>query len=60
MFLPYVRILPMHLTIVFGGLLFGGTLALLLFGVLKTAADAAMHSLEHHVLGRVSEAGEIA
>ena len=51
MFLPYGRILPMHLTIIFGGFLFGGTFAFLLFGALKTAADAVMHALEHHVLG---------
>jgi hypothetical protein len=51
MFLPYLRILPMHLTILFGGLLFSGTLAFVLFGALKTAADAAMHTLEHHLLG---------
>jgi Family of unknown function (DUF6498) len=51
MFLPYVRILPMHFTILFGGMIFGGTLAFVLFGLLKTAADAAMHALEHHILG---------
>jgi hypothetical protein len=39
---------PMHL---FGGLLFSGTLAYVLFGALKTAADAVMHTLEHHLLG---------
>lgn len=49
MFLPYARILPMHLTILFGGVLFSGTLAFVLFGALKTAADLIMHSLEHHL-----------
>jgi len=44
MFLPYLRILPVHLTILFGMpfALFGpigGTIALLLFGALKTFAD---------------------
>lgn len=49
MFLPYARILPMHLTILFGGTLFGGTVAFVLFGVLKTAADLAMHAVEHYL-----------
>jgi Family of unknown function (DUF6498) len=52
MFLPYARILPMHLTILFGGLLFSGTFAFVLFGALKTAADAVMHALEHHLMRR--------
>jgi Family of unknown function (DUF6498) len=51
MFLPYLRILPMHFTILLGGLLFSGTFAFVLFGALKTAADAVMHTIEHHVLG---------
>lgn len=51
MFLPYLRVLPMHLMIIFGvGMLEGGPLALLLFGVLKTAADCAMHVAEHRIL----------
>lgn len=49
MFMPYVRIVPMHLTILFGGLFFGGAFALFLFGLLKTAADGVMHVLEHHL-----------
>ena len=47
MFYPYLRIIPMHLTIVMGGAVFEG--ALLLFMVLKTLADCAMHMLEHHL-----------
>ena len=35
---PYFRILPMHVTIVLGAI-FGGTLGLGLFGVLKTVAE---------------------
>lgn len=45
MFYPYLRIIPMHLTIIFGGLWGQGTL--LLFMGLKTLADAGMHSVEH-------------
>ena len=47
MFYPYARIIPMHLTIVFG-FNFGG--ALILFLVLKTFADVIMHIVEHNVL----------
>lgn len=47
MFMPYVRIVPMHLTIVFGGLLAHTGLGVLVFGTLKTVADVAMHAIEH-------------
>ncbi len=47
MFYPYIRIIPMHLTIIFGAM-FGG--ALLLFLLLKTFADIIMHLVEHSVL----------
>ena len=50
MFTPYIRIVPMHLTIVLGESL-AGTNNLLLFGLLKTAADAIMHVVEHKRLG---------
>lgn len=50
MILPYARILPMHFTIIFGGVLFGGLAALLLFTLLKTVADALMHLAEHRLL----------
>ena len=50
MFTPYLRILPMHLTIIFGGAL-GGGISLLIFGALKTVADAVMHVVEHRRLG---------
>ena len=44
MFFPYLRIIPMHLTIIFGFLLGNG---LLLFMILKTIADVIMHNIEH-------------
>ncbi len=51
MFAPYARIIPMHLTIIFGTMLmifFGNpTLATILFLSLKTAADMKMHADEH-------------
>lgn len=51
MFLPYLRVVPMHLMVIIGiGAMGSGALALLLFGVLKTAADCAMHIAEHRIL----------
>lgn len=49
MFMPYIRIIPMHLTIIVGAMLSDG-LGLLLFGGLKTVADVVMHKVEHHML----------
>ncbi len=47
-FFPYLRIIPMQLTILPGGALGGhGPASLLFFLLLKTAADVAMHMLEH-------------
>lgn len=51
MFTPYLRIVPMHLTIVFG-LASSTGFGLLVFGTLKTAADVAMHAVEHRLLAR--------
>jgi hypothetical protein len=48
MFFPYVRIIPMHLMIVIGSNFLGNnSFALLLFLLLKTAADITMHVIEH-------------
>jgi len=51
MMFPYARIIPMHLTIIFGGVFLAGgqgsASVMLLFMALKTAADIAMHYLEH-------------
>jgi hypothetical protein len=55
MMLPYARIVPMHLTIILGGLMTGSTFAFFLFGLLKTAADVVMHVAEHHILGKQAE-----
>jgi hypothetical protein len=48
MFAPYVRIIPMHLTIIVGALI-GGWGAVLLFGTLKTMADVAMLKVERQI-----------
>lgn len=52
MFLPYLRVLPMHVIIIAGAMLGGGSAALVLFGVLKTAADAGMDLLEQRLVAR--------
>ena len=52
MFVPYLRIVPMHLTIVFGISRAHSTVGLLFFGGLKTVADMAMHYVEHARLQR--------
>lgn len=48
MFYPYLRIIPMHLIIIFGTFL-GSTGTILIFMILKTFADAGMHAIEHHI-----------
>ena len=54
MFTPYLRVIPMHLTIVFGAVTLGAT-GVLLFGLMKMVADVVMHKVEHHLLGRRAE-----
>ncbi len=58
MFLPYARILPMHLTIIFGSQVQPGTGSLLLFSGLKTFADYVMHIVEHRVLQKPAGKGK--
>ena len=54
---PYARIVPMHLTILLGGILtggkFGGWTTLVLFMLLKTVADVLMHVMERRGFGDV-------
>lgn len=54
MFLPYLRIIPMHLTIILG-VMAGYAGGVLLFGCLKTLADALMHWIEHRITTRAVE-----
>jgi hypothetical protein len=56
MFFPYARIIPMHLTILFGGILsswgtFAGKMTLAFFMLLKTFADVIMHIVEKNGFG---------
>ncbi len=48
MFYPYLRIIPMHLTIIIGGSMGEGS-GMTLFLVLKTFADAGMHIIERAI-----------
>ena len=57
MMLPYLRILPMHLTLIFGVLL-GGAGTAVFFILLKTGADVALHHFEHRLLAGRKETNE--
>lgn len=48
MMMPYLRILPMHLTLILAVAMGGG--ALWLFMLMKIATDVASHKLEHRLL----------
>ena len=55
MFLPYLRVVPMHIAVIVGAAVpWAG--AVLLFGLLKTAADCAMHVAEHRILAGAGRA----
>jgi hypothetical protein len=54
MFLPYLRIVPMHLAIIIG-LSAGYHGGMLLFASLKTIADALMHWIEYRITVRTVE-----
>jgi hypothetical protein len=51
MSVPYLRILPMHLTLILGVAL-GGPGTVIFFLILKTAADLLMHRVEHRMLSQ--------
>lgn len=53
MFLPYLRILPMHLTIIFG-MIGGSTFSILFFMSLKTAADVLLDKLDRRPAGKMA------
>lgn len=53
MFTPYLRVLPMHLTILFGAA-GEGTAALLVFCALKTASDLGLDAIDRRMAERSS------
>jgi hypothetical protein len=53
MFLPYARIVPMHLLIILGASVAATPFHFMLFVALKILADVVMHTVEHHVLAKV-------
>jgi hypothetical protein len=53
LFMPYVRIVPMHATFLSGALFAPAGIGIVFFVVLKTAADVAMHVVEHALLRKV-------
>ena len=54
LFLPYVRVVPMHLMILIGAALGSGAVAIVVFGGLKAAADALMLVLEERLVAKSS------
>ena len=50
MFLPYARIVPMHLFIIIGVFLINTKIGIIIFLLLKTIADIIMHQTEHRLL----------
>ena len=58
MFLPYVRIVPMHLGIMFGASLDGGVMVLAGFVVLKTIADLALDHADRRMAVKKAESLE--
>jgi len=56
MFLPYLRIIPMHLTILIGGAIASGGWILIAFMSLKTGADYLMHIAEHRIMRKPKRA----
>lgn len=55
MFLPYLRVLPMHLAIILGATRIGPA-ALVLFVALKTAADIALDKVDRRIAANAAEA----
>ena len=53
LFMPYGRIVPMHAIILSGALFAPAGIGIAIFVALKTAADVAMHVIEHAVLRKL-------
>ncbi len=55
---PYLRILPMHLIIILGAILRGSGWILVLFGLLKTAAEIFGIRAERKMLAKIKDASD--
>jgi hypothetical protein len=55
MFTPYLRVVPMHLGIIFGAGIGDGTWLLVLFTALKTASDIALDAVDRHWAERATQ-----
>lgn len=55
MFTPYLRILPMHLAIIFGGGAQGGTALLILFATLKTLSDIGLDAIDRRMAAKSAD-----
>ena len=55
MFTPYLRILPMHLAIIFGGGAAGGPALLIFFTALKTASDIGLDAIDRRMAAKSAE-----
>ena len=56
MFLPYLRVVPMHIMIIAGAMVGSAGAGTVFFGLMKTLADVGMHLVEHRIL-RAKRAG---
>ena len=56
MFLPYLRVLPMHLGIILAGSLGGGAVMLTVFVLLKTASDLGLDYADRRMAAKVKPA----
>ena len=60
MFTPYLRVLPMHLSIIIGTALGGGVGLMALFTVLKTASDVGMDAVDRRLAEKHADRVEAA
>lgn len=55
MFTPYLRVVPMHLAVIAGSAVGGGTGMLVFFTVLKTASDLALDAIDRRMAVRAAD-----
>lgn len=60
MFTPYLRILPMHLAIIFGGGAAGGPGLLIFFTALKTLSDIGLDAIDRRMAAKSADKSAVA